>query len=327
MDIYFKEEYAKIYELNGDGKVEKFNFESDDGRAEYIFLKRHVEGETETYYDITTPYGYGGPVFYPQSPENLSKLISDFRREFEVYCKKNKIISEFIRFHPLLDNHKHLEDYLEVTFCHNTISINLNNEEQIFSEMSGKARNKVRKALKNNVTIKKEYSKEKIKKFIEMYYETMDKNNASNYYYFDKEYFKNLFELGKDKVVLFNAYHEEDIVAATTILKGRKYIHYHLSANTKKGYQLAANNLLLFEVAKWGGQNGYKNFHLGGGHDGEEDALFKFKSSFNKAGALKFYIGKKVHNPEAYSSVNEFHERKRPEIKEKDLDFFPLYRR
>ena len=40
MDIYFKEEYAKLYELNGDGKAEKFNYESKDGRVEYIFLKR-----------------------------------------------------------------------------------------------------------------------------------------------------------------------------------------------------------------------------------------------------------------------------------------------
>jgi len=40
MDIYFKEEYAKIYELNGDGKVEKFNYECKEGRVEYIFLKK-----------------------------------------------------------------------------------------------------------------------------------------------------------------------------------------------------------------------------------------------------------------------------------------------
>lgn len=99
MEIYFENEYAKIYELNGDGKVEKFKYESEDGRVEYLFLKRKIELSKEEYYDIITPYGYGGPLFFPESSEKLPKLTSDFREEFEDYCKKNKIVSEFIRFH------------------------------------------------------------------------------------------------------------------------------------------------------------------------------------------------------------------------------------
>lgn len=327
MEIYFENEYAKIYELNGDGKVEKFKYESEDGRVEYLFLKRKIELSKEEYYDIITPYGYGGPLFFPESSEKLPKLTSDFREEFEDYCKKNKIVSEFIRFHPLLDNYKHLEKHLEIIYYHNTICMNLNNEEQILSEMDHNARNKIKKAIKNNVVIKSEGEEENIKKFIEMYYETMDKNNASDYFYFDEKYFKNLFELGKDKIELFNAYHEGKIITTTIILKGKEFIHYHLSANTEKGYKLSANNLLLFEIAKWGAKNGYKNFHLGGGHAGAEDNLFKFKNSFNKKGILKFYIGKKIHNLEAYNNLIELHEDKRPEIKGKNLDFFPLYRR
>jgi len=45
---------------------------------------------TEKYYDIATPYGYGGPVFFPPPPESLSKLVAGFRKKFELYCRKNK---------------------------------------------------------------------------------------------------------------------------------------------------------------------------------------------------------------------------------------------
>ena len=331
MDIYFKEEYAKLYEKNGDGKVEFFNFLCDKGKVEYIFLKRPIHLLDEKHFDITTPYGYGGPLFFPNNPDDLKILIFNFRKKFEEYCKKERIISEFIRFHPLLKNYKYMNDYLDVSFLQNTISINLCNDEQILADMTGKARNKIRKAIRNNITVRRDNSSESIKRFMNIYYETMTKNNADSYYYFDEKYFENLFKLGSEQIELFNAYHNEEVVAATTILKGKRIIHYHLSANTKEGYQLSANNLLLVEVAKWGSKNGYNNFHLGGGHRGKSnekpDTLFKFKSSFNKNEVLEFYTGKKIYDPEIYNRLTKLHENENPEVKNKNLEFFPLYRR
>lgn len=330
MDIYFKEEYARIYELNGDGKVEKFNYESEEGRVEYLFLKKLTKAGTGKYYDITTPYGYGGPIFFPKNPNKLSKLVAGFRNEFEGYCRKNKIISEFIRFHPLFENYRYMDNHLEVICLQNTICMNLNSEEQILSEMSSQARNKLRKAIKSNVTVKREISENNIKNFMNIYYETMNKNNALSYYYFDEIYFKNLYKLGKKRVELFNAYHNNDLIATTFILKGEDVIHYHLSANTKKGYQLAANNLLLFEVAKWGVKNGYKAFHLGGGYGkvcGENiDPLYKFKSSFNKNGILEFHIGKKIHNHKIFNYLVKVHREKTLEENNENCEFFPPYR-
>ena len=75
-----------------------------------------------------------------------------------------------------------MNDYLDVSFLQNTISINLCNDEQILADMTGKARNKIRKAIRNNITVRRDNSSESIKRFMNIYYETMTKNNADSYY-------------------------------------------------------------------------------------------------------------------------------------------------
>lgn len=327
-DIYFEREYGKLYEIEGKEKIENFYFESEFGKVKYIFLKRKIDTKLGMeLFDITTPYGYGGPYFYEYKEENLEKLKEMFNEEFKNYCINNGIVSEFVRFHPLYDNYRYMTNLMELIPLSDTVYMQLENEEQIMADMDGKTRNMVRKAIKNGVTVGKDESLSSINKFIELYYETMDKNSASSSYYFNKDYFKELFDLGEKKVALFNAYYENKIISTTTILMGEEYIHYHLSANTDAGYKLAANNLLLFEVAKWGAENGYKKFHLGGGYGGNESPLFKFKKSMAKNNIVKFYIGKRIYNLEIYNILNKELEDNYPELKNDGNGYFPSYRR
>ena len=46
-------------------------------------------------YDVTTPYGYGGPVGN-----------GDFQQAYERWCGERGIVSTFIRFHPLFENYR-----------------------------------------------------------------------------------------------------------------------------------------------------------------------------------------------------------------------------
>ena len=101
-----------------------------------------------------------------------------------------------------------------------------------------------------------------------------------------------------------------------------KYLHYHLSGALKDFRELQANSLLLYEVAKWGSENGYKKFHLGGGYTSEDDSLYKFKKSFSKREDNDFFIGKKIYNKEQYDYLmNVLGENC------EDSSFFPAYRK
>ena len=67
-DVYYLSGYVKAFQLNGDGEPLLLYFEGDGTRAINVVMKRDI-GKYEkllpfvgenTYFDFTTPYGYGG---------------------------------------------------------------------------------------------------------------------------------------------------------------------------------------------------------------------------------------------------------------------------
>lgn len=324
MDIYFEKEYAKLYETDKE-KVEIFEYSNEVGKGRNTFLKREIplKINNQIYYDIITPYGYGGPIFEIKEDINKQKFIDEYYEKFNEYCKKNNIVSEFIRFHPLEKNYKNLEKFYQIAYISDTIFMDLSSEEEILRNMTSKTRNMVRKAIKNNLTFKEDINQETLRNFQNLYYLTMKKNKADEIYYFNFKYFQNLFDI-EGKVKLFNVKLNDEIIASSTILIGEKWIHYHLSANTELGYKNAANNFLLYNIALWGSKSGFEKFHLGGGYGGNESPLFKFKKSMNEKGVLKFCIGKKIYNKEIY---DELVKQRNLTEEEKESSYFPLYRK
>lgn len=323
-DIYFTKEYGLIYEKNNEGELKQYCFQSDKGKVIYNFLKRKIDiSKNQELFDIITPYGYGGPLFLEYRDEDLEDLVIEYKKEFENYCKENNIISEFVRFHPLLENHKKMDLYMEVLNIRETVYIELESEEHIWKNISSKCRNMIRKAQKNTVDIIVSENKVDLHEFIEIYTNTMIKNNALDYYFFDKTFFENTYELLKGNIKIFKAIYEDKCISSALILSYGEYIHYHFSGSDMNYGNLAANNLLLYEAAMWGLRNGFKYFHLGGGYSGNDDSLFKFKKSFAKNENKKFYIGKKIHNQKIYDELVNIQTKNKGNI---NGDYFPKYR-
>lgn len=323
-DIYFTKEYGLIYEKNNEGELVEYKFKSANGKVIYKFLKRKIElGKNEDLFDITTPYGYGGPLFLDYKNENLEDLIMDYRKDFDNYCKENNIISEFIRFHPLIENHIKMNSYMEVLNIRETVYMKLDTEEHIWENISSKCRNMIRKAQKNNVNIIISDNKDDLDEFIEIYTNTMIKNNAQDYYFFDRKFFENTYDLLKGNIKIFKAIYDGKCISSALIMSYGEYIHYHFSGSDINYGNIAANNLLIYEAAIWGLKNGFKYFHLGGGYSGNNDSLFKFKKSFSKNENKKFYIGKKIHNKIVYDELVNLQVENKGNI---NSDYFPRYR-
>ncbi|MGL5543073.1 MAG: lipid II:glycine glycyltransferase FemX [Fusobacteriaceae bacterium] len=324
LDIYFKEEYGKIYELNGEGKLETFQLKSEWGTVIYHFLKKDIPVELgEKYYDITTPYGYGGPLFLDFEDENsLALLKKEFHEKFSEYCSRENIVSEFVRFHPIVKNHVYMEDYMDVSYNRDTICIEIEgeDEEKIWESFTCKCRNNLNKAFRNNLTVQITHD---VETFHDIYIKTMERNCASSYYYFSQEFFQNTLKLLGEGAKIFLAYHEGRAVSGILVIHNGEYMHDHFSGTDPEYRDLGANNMLVYEAAKWGARNGKKYFHLGGGCTGNGDCLFRYKSTFTKKEPYHFYIGKKIQNPEIYRRlVEEVEKTKTIE----DRDYFPLYR-
>ena len=305
-DIYYRYAYVHSLELHGDGTPMLFLYETEKGAVCYVALKEDIalfpafrghlaEG---TQFDLSTPYGYGGPLTRGNCSE---ELIADFVKELTSYCCEHKIVSQFFRFHPLLGNHTIFEKHATILTSKQTIYMDTSSEEIIFQNMTSKNRNMVRKAEKNGITIMMD-SGEHMDEFIKIYEETMDKNHAEDYYYFDRNYFSYLFEHLKGHICVFYAIYESKIISASIFLYDNVFMHYHLSGTLNAYRNLGANNLILYEGAKFASAHHLTSFHLGGGIE-NEDALFSFKKHFNRNGRLDFYIGRMIFDEKAFDSL------------------------
>lgn len=324
-DVYYLSGYVRAFALHGDGEPMLVYFESKQKpktRAINVIIRRDVADQDEfkgilnkgEYFDSTTPYGYGGFIISGEDYKSLGE-------EYAKFCNKQNIISEFVRFHPLLENWNNLQEIYDIEFLGNTVKMKLENESQIWENLIGKNRNMIRKAKKNGLQVFWERSPKIVDEFISIYNETMDNDKASEYYYFEKEFYESiLFDL-KYNALWFYVKKGNNILASSIILTSNGKMHYHLSGSKKEYRSLAATNLLLYEVACWGVSNGYKVFHLGGGLGAKEDSLYKFKKAFNRQEDSKFYIGKKIWNQKKYDYLVSLRDKF-----DKGSNFFPLYR-
>ena len=141
-DILYFPEYLMLWELNGDGIAKNFFYKCDYGIVLYPFLIRKINDLEffqqmkidEIFYDITSPYGYGGPLVKPYNKSDKKLLLEGFIKEFSLFCKKNNIVSEFTRFHPLMENHANFIDRLEIEKMNSIIYVDLSvSEEELWA--------------------------------------------------------------------------------------------------------------------------------------------------------------------------------------------------
>ena len=142
----------------------------------------------------------------------------------------------------------------------------------------------------------------------------MDRLKADEYYYFDRDYFVGLTKLPEDSGLLLAAEFNQRWIAAAFFLKGSKWLHYHLSGRHPDYKAPGAANLLISTAAEMGSQLGLKLLHLGGGNSQMvEDPLLQFKQSMASS-SHEFYIGKRVHNGEAYETLRAIWSQQYPSL-------------
>lgn len=298
-DIYFTRQYCKMEQEQEEGIAQLFIYEEENENIGiYPFIKRQINHPKlqGAYYDIETPYGYGGPITKCAD----SSFVSRFESSFLEYCKNENIIAEFVRFHPLIKNERIFQKNMEVLHNRSTVWLDLTKsiDDIWMNEVSTQNRNTIRKCEKNQLHVE---VTEHYDTFIEIYNETMQKVGAQSFYFFEPKYYDHI--KASELYVLFEVKQAEKTLAAAIFMGYGQYFHYHLSGSRKEFLKLAPNNILLWEAIKYAKQQGYKKMHFGGGlTDSKEDNLYRFKSRFSKTSA-DFYIGKRIHNKEVYQML------------------------
>lgn len=324
IDIYFEENYAKLYEKIEQGKSVVFEYKSDFGHIRHLFIKREIPIRINdtTYYDLTTPYGYGGPTIIQCQNNKKKQLVEEFEQAFSEFCREHNIVCEFIRFHPILRNANDFKEIYDVSYVRNTVGTTINkNDDPMQSEFSKSARKTIRRVLKSGLKYRIIQKPNKIRNFKEVYYSTMDRNNASEYYYFDDEYFDRCLDLFNENIISIEVLYNDKVIAAAFYFVYGQFIHAHLSGTLQEYLHLSPAYIIKYATAIWARENNIGLIHYGGGTTNDkEDSLYMFKKKFTKETEFQFFTGKKMWNKKVYSDLCQH-----KQVNTKS-NYFPAYR-
>lgn len=346
VDLYFDENYGTLYEKIEGGVATSFLYESELGKISHQFILREIPSELtggQKLYDIVSPYGYGGPVIEevrggalshgessqrvlspdePSQDEVTQKLVTEFETAFTQYCAEHSIVSEFVRFHPIVGNGVDFEKIYHSTWDRHTLGTNLKDfEDPVAAEFTKHCRKRIRQALNKGVTYKITEKPTDLSGFKEIYYDTMDRNEAGDYYYFDDEYFNNCIKYYGENLLLVEAIFEEKVIAAGMYFTYGKLIHIHLSGTRHEYLNMSPAYVLRYALALWGKEHGYEMIHHGGGRsNAPDDSLYLFKEQFATNTKFDFYVGRKVWMKDKYLELCE------KVGADPDGAFFPAYR-
>ena len=320
-DIFYLSGYSKAFmkEAPKNGTPILLLYEDGEDRAINVVLRRDIAkddklaGKIEEgqYFDLITPYGYGG----------FWGTITDWEeldRTYTQYCIDNHYVCEFVRFELFSNYHEHYSGEVE-TRTHNVVRSLEMPVDEIWMDFKQKVRKNVKRANKNNLGIIVESTGEHMEDFLRIYYSTMDRSDAEDEYYFSRQFYEDLNEM-KDNVMYFHVVSEGRIISTELVIYGAENCYSYLGGTDRDYFDLRPNEFLKFEVIKWAKEKGLKNFVLGGGY-GADDGIFQYKLCLAPHGVYDFYIGRKIFDRDAYDELVGL--RAGDVLNER---YFPLYR-
>ena len=267
-----------------------------------FFLRNiNINGESTEYYDVSSPYGYSGPI-YRQSIDK--DTISEFWMEVDNWYKNNNIITEFIRFN-LNNNHLRYNGDLEHTLMN--VKGAIIDEDNQWKNFKPKVRNNYRRAIKENLSIKifenEIIDDTVIELFHSIYIGTMNRNRADDQYFYSLDYFKELIKLNSENFIIAMVYKDNQAISTELILTSEKVIYSFLGGTLSDFFYARPNDFLKIEIMKWARKRNISFYVLGGGRlDG--DGLYKYKKAFfPNDDDVVYYTGRKVIDPNVYKEL------------------------
>lgn len=327
-DAYFLPEYLRPFECHG---VEACCavFRANDAVMVYPFLMSSIprqEGapEIETLYDIQSAYGYGGPAVNTAGEDQL--FLAEAWNRFSEWCSVNRVVSEFVRFHPLLGNERWAPKAMKVFKERTTVPIMLESYPSAVWKSSYYRvhRQMLRKAERSGFTFHVLPAWGELSWFVPLYEETQESLQGGNETRFGVGYFRALIEGFGTRAWLGVTKQSDEITAAVLVLEGASYLHSHLMGY-RRGMQTAGmTNLVYHGIALEGAKRKMTVLHMGGGRTSDEDdSLFRFKKSLSPERSA-FWLGTQCHDQGLYDELGKRWEELNGPRPENYLQFYHL---
>jgi hypothetical protein len=313
-DFYHLAEYHR---LDTSGEAFLLYYATGNDAFAFPVIVRNIEGTG--YKDITSVYGYAGPLSRTKNP--APEVIRLFQEELKKYFDTNRIISAFARLHPLFEDQASLlENRGEVSDTNLTVGIDLTlPESEQRKQFTHSLKQALTRAEKEKIIVRKAENDKEIEAFIDIYTENMQRIHANQAYFFSRDYFYNFLKSIRSFIEI--AVLDGKVISGSLCTICNGIIQTHLAATKSEFLGLSPLKSVWNEVRLSGSQNQMQYLHFGGGVGGKNDTLFNFKAHFSKL-RFTFKVWKYIHNPEVYNRlVQKKYRGNLPET-----TFFPLYR-
>lgn len=339
-DVHYLPEYTQLCAGEGSTPFAAV-YRSGRGVVLYPFLSRNItiggkiaEIDGSAAKEIVAPYGLGGPVCSCEGHVGHA-LYKEFDAAFVQWCNEEKYASEFLcphLFSGSLDNIL-ANPYFTYVTRKSIVCISLDGNEGDLKRQCNKGHKyAINLAKRNAVDIERvdtpnhsEYAA-----MLEIYYATMQRQNAAQRWYVRHEYFSDCRDmLGSNHCCFYLARLDSAIVAWNIMMLDGQSMYYHFAGSTPEGQKVGAPAALVFRAACDAQAMGLRRLYLGGGATDEpEDPIFRFKHGFSKT-EIPFYIAWRELTASSYSALCRMkleHEQVVAYCPE-NPDFFPIYRR
>ncbi len=326
-DIHHHPNYMSIYEETYNETAVLFVFHQDQDYCIYPFIIRRIEPASKSPCDLTSVYGYGGPISNRSEDLLSPKFLRDFQTALHQWMSANGFVSEFCLLNPLFSQHQQtlVGPAANPAYRKEVVVADLTlPAPEIWSRIEERQRKAAALARRKGVVIEhSDLSATSLADFQRRYLDTMEVVNSGEFWKFPDNYFSNCCScLGSEHVSLFNACIDGKIIASFFHLHMYDTVYYHFSCSDLEYRKLNPTSLLMLDSLLWAKEQGYHNFHMGGGRTLGHDSLFTFKNSFCH-NTLPLSSCTRIVNNETYDALCV----SRGLDLSAENNFFPLYRR
>jgi hypothetical protein len=311
-DVYQRPEWAVASEVIDGGRAQALVVTSG---AYALLIPLIARPLGDGLWDAISPYGYGGVL-------GDDAFIPTAIGHAEEHLRSLGCVSWFLRLHPIL-NATWRGGPGDTVAAGRTVSIDLRRSEtDHWAETRSGHRSDITRARRAGVTVELDRECKKIDEFADMYSATMRRVAASSYYWFGRNYFRQLCGVLGAQLRLYIALLDGRMIGASMFLvsESSRIVQYHLSASSASFRGLQPSKVILNAARDWGRKHGFGYLHLGGGVGSRDDSLLQFKLGFSRnTHVYKTY--RAVVDVAEYSRLTE------SAFPPDGGDYFPLYRR
>jgi len=292
-EVYAHPNYADLYRKDSEDSIALY-LETQEGGILFPLIKRNLSLEEwfiskDAFYDVISPYGYGGAFSWGDG----FAFQAEFWNLYQQWCQQNKVVSTFVRLSLFSEQVLIPSDGVDSPYGNIVRSLDLEVDELLY-DYKHAVRKNIKRAIKSGLTITLDSDGRLLNSFLNIYYSTMERVEASVGYFFPKKFFESIIDSLPGSFIFFHVFHDGEVIASELVLISDYNIYSFLGGTNPDYSHMRPNNFLKHEIIKWGRERGKLNFVLGGGSS-KDDGIFKYKQQMAPNGELPFYTIKSIH--------------------------------